>query len=143
MSSRISTSMMYNQSVSLMMAKQAKLSHLEQQIATGSKIVTAKDDPVGAGAAVGLDRSLAALDRMKLNAGNVQNRLGVQENTLAQVNDLMGRVNDLTIQASNPALSAADKKTLITAEPDPRRPAVAGQRRGRHRSLCVRRHQRW
>ncbi len=28
MSSRISTSMMYNQSVSLMMAKQAKLSHL-------------------------------------------------------------------------------------------------------------------
>jgi flagellar hook-associated protein 3 FlgL len=51
---------------------------------------------------------------MKLNAGNVQNRLGVQENTLAQVNDLMARVNDLTIQASNPALSAADKKTLIT-----------------------------
>jgi flagellar hook-associated protein 3 FlgL len=114
MSSRISTSMMFNQSVSLMMAKQAKLSHLEQQIATGSKIVSAKDDPVAAGAAVGLDRSLAALDRMKLNAGNVQNRLGVQENTLAQVNDLMARVNDLTIQASNPALSAADKKTLIT-----------------------------
>lgn len=114
MSSRISTSMMFNQSVSLMMAKQAKLSHLEQQIATGSKIVSAKDDPVAAGTAVGLDRSLAALDRMKLNAGNVQNRLGVQENTLAQVNDLMARVNDLTIQASNPALSAADKKTLIT-----------------------------
>ncbi|WP_295574845.1 flagellar hook-associated protein FlgL [Stenotrophomonas maltophilia] len=114
MSSRISTSMMFNQSVSLMMAKQAKLSHLEQQIATGSKIVSAKDDPVAAGAAVGLDRSLAALDRMKLNAGNVQNRLGVQENTLAQVNDMMARVNDLTIQASNPALSAADKKTLIT-----------------------------
>ena len=114
MSSRISTSMMFNQSVSLMMAKQAKLSHLEQQIATGSKIVSAKDDPGAAGTAVGLDRSLAALDRMKLNAGNVQNRLGVQENTLAQVNELMARVNDLTIQASNPALSAADKKTLIT-----------------------------
>lgn len=30
MSSRISTSMMFNQSVSLMMAKQAKLSHPEQ-----------------------------------------------------------------------------------------------------------------
>jgi hypothetical protein len=54
MSSRISTSMMFNQSVSLMMAKQAKLSHLEQQIATGSKIVSAKDDPVAAGTAVGL-----------------------------------------------------------------------------------------
>ena len=59
MSNRISTGMMYSQSVALMMAKQAKLSHLEQQIATGSKIVSAKDDPVAAGAAVGLDRSLA------------------------------------------------------------------------------------
>lgn len=114
MSNRISTGMMYSQSVALMMAKQAKLSHLEQQIATGSKIVSAKDDPVAAGAAVGLDRSLAALERMKLNGNNVQNRLGVQENTLAQVNDLMARVNDLTIQASNPSLSAPDKKTLIT-----------------------------
>ncbi|WP_369038819.1 flagellar hook-associated protein FlgL [Stenotrophomonas maltophilia] len=114
MSNRISTGMMYSQSVALMMAKQAKLSHLEQQIATGSKIVSAKDDPVAAGTAVGLDRSLAALERMKLNGNNVQNRLGVQENTLAQVNDLMARVNDLTIQASNPALSAPDKKTLIT-----------------------------
>jgi flagellar hook-associated protein 3 FlgL len=114
MSNRISTGMMYSQSVALMMAKQAKLSHLEQQIATGSKIVSAKDEPVAAGAAVGLDRSLAALERMKLNGNNVQNRLGVQENTLAQVNDLMARVNDLTIQASNPALSAPDKKTLIT-----------------------------
>jgi hypothetical protein len=31
MSSRISTSMMFNQSVSLMMAKQAKLSHLSSR----------------------------------------------------------------------------------------------------------------
>ena len=44
MSSRISTGMMFNQSVTLMLAKQAKLNHLEQQIATGSKIVSAKDD---------------------------------------------------------------------------------------------------
>lgn len=32
MSSRISTSMMFNQSVSLMMAKQAKLSHLGNRL---------------------------------------------------------------------------------------------------------------
>ena len=85
MNDRISTGMMFSQSVSLMLGKQSKINHLEQQIATGSKIVSAKDDPVAAGAAVGLDRSLAALERMKLNGNNVQNRLGVQENTLAQV----------------------------------------------------------
>ena len=85
MNNRISTGMMFNQSVSLMLAKQAKMSHLEQQIATGRRLVTAKDDPVASGAAVGLDRTLASLERMELNAGNVQNRLGLQENALAQV----------------------------------------------------------
>ncbi len=114
MNNRISTGMMFSQSVSLMMAKQAKLNHLEQQIATGSKIVTAKDDPVNAGAAVGLDRTLATLERMKLNANNVQNRLGVQENTLAQVGDMMGRINELTIYANNPALAAADKESMVS-----------------------------
>ena len=114
MNNRISTGMMFSQSVSLMMAKQAKLNHLEQQIATGSKIVTAKDDPVNAGAAVGLDRTLASLERMKLNGNNVQNRLGVQENTLAQVGDMMGRINELTIYANNPALAAADKQSMVT-----------------------------
>ncbi|MGE6332305.1 flagellar hook-associated protein FlgL [Stenotrophomonas sp. NPDC077659] len=114
MNNRISTGMMFSQSMSLMMAKQAKLNHLEQQIATGSKIVTAKDDPVNAGAAVGLDRTLASLERMKLNANNVQNRLGVQENTLAQVGDMMGRINELTIYANNPALAAADKQSMVT-----------------------------
>jgi len=114
MNDRISTNMMFNQSVWLMMNKQAKLSHLERQIATGSRLVSAKDDPVASGTAVSLDRTLAALDQMKLNAGSLQNRLGLQENTLAQINDLMGRVSELTIQASNPALGEADKKSLVT-----------------------------
>lgn len=114
MNNRISTGMMFSQSVSLMMAKQAKMSHLEQQIATGRRLVTAKDDPVASGAAVGLDRTLASLDRMQLNAGNVQNRLGLQENALAQVGDMMGRITELTIYANNPALAAADKQSMVT-----------------------------
>ncbi|MBW8374315.1 flagellar hook-associated protein FlgL [Stenotrophomonas sp.] len=114
MNNRISTGMMFNQSVSLMLASQAKMSHLERQIATGSKIVTAKDDPVSAGSAVGLDRTLASLDRMQLNAGNVQNRLGLQENALAQVGDMMGRITELTIYANNPGLAAADKQSMVT-----------------------------
>lgn len=113
MNNRISSNMVYDQSVFLMLSKQRKLAHLEQQLATGKKIITAKDDPVASGTAVGLDRSLAALEQMKLNGSAVQNRLGLQENTLAQVNDMMGRVTELTIYANNPGLAAADKKTLV------------------------------
>ncbi len=112
MNNRISSSMMYDQSVFLMMSKQSKLSHLEQQLATGKKIVTAKDDPVASGAAVGMDRILAELEQLGANAGNAQNRLGLQENALTQAGELLQQVSDLTIQANNPALSADDRKTV-------------------------------
>lgn len=114
MNSRISTGMMYNQSVSLMLGKQAQLNQIEQQIATGRKLVTAKDDPVAAGSAVGLDRAVAALDRFEQNASVVENRLGLQENALQSAGELMSRVTELTVQANNPALSTDDRKTIAS-----------------------------
>ncbi len=112
MSNRISSNMMYDQSVALMLSKQSKMNHLEQQLATGKKIVTAKDDPVASGTAVALDRVLAELEQLGKNANGAQNRLGLQENTLAQANELLARVSELTVQANNAALSAEDRKTV-------------------------------
>ena len=110
--SRISTGMVYNQSVSLMLAKQSQLAKLQTQLATGEKITTAKDNPVAAGNAVALDRAVAELDRMGENATNVQNRLGLQENVLAQAGDLAISIKELTIQANNDALSSDDLKAI-------------------------------
>ena len=112
MNNRISTGMMFNQSISMMMAKQSKMNHLEQQLATGKKLVSAKDDPVAAGTAVGLDRAVAELDRFARNGDVVENRLGLQENALAQAGEMMAHITELTIQANNPALSAADLKSI-------------------------------
>ncbi len=113
MSDRISTGMMFSQSVSLMLAKQSKLNHLEQQISTGSKLVSAKDDPVAAGTAVNLDRVIANLDQLEKNASNAQNRLGLQENALAQANDLMSRAVELSIQANSPVPQSSDLKGIV------------------------------
>ena len=114
MNDRISTGMMYSQSVSLMLSKQSRINHLEQQIATGSKIVSAKDDPVGAGTAVGLDRVAAGLEQLGKNANNVQNRLGLQENALAQANELMTRAVELSIQANTPVPGGTDLKAIAS-----------------------------
>lgn len=114
MNNRISTGMMFNQSISMMMAKQSKMNHLEQQLATGKKLVSAKDDPVAAGTAVGLDRAVAELDRFARNGDVVENRLGLQENALAQAGEMMAHITELTIQANNPALSAADLKSIAS-----------------------------
>lgn len=112
MSDRISTGMMFSQSLSSMMARQKQLSALQQQLATGQKLVTAKDDPVAAGTAVGLDRTLAELERFGKNANTVANRLGLQENILAQAGDSMARVNELAIQANNGSLSDDDRRAI-------------------------------
>lgn len=114
MNDRISTSMMYSQSTFLMMSKQAKLSHLEQQLALGQRLVSAKDNPVAAGTGVGLDRALAQLDRLGQNANTIENRLGLQENALSQAGEMLARVNDLTIRANSPSLSSDDKKSIAS-----------------------------
>ncbi|KRG83089.1 flagellar hook protein FlgL [Stenotrophomonas daejeonensis] len=112
MNNRISSNMMYDQSVFLMLSRQSKMNQLERQLATGQKLVTAKDDPVAAGTAVGMDRVLAELEQLGANAANVQNRLGLQENALAQAGELLTRVNELTLEANNAALSTEDRKSV-------------------------------
>ncbi|MCF5930322.1 flagellar hook-associated protein FlgL, partial [Xanthomonas perforans] len=114
MTDRISTSMMYSQSVASMGAKQSRLNQLESQLSSGQRLVTAKDDPVAAGTAVGLDRALAAITRFGENANNVQNRLGLQENALSQAGDKMARVTELAVQASNSSLSPDDRKAIAS-----------------------------
>jgi len=112
MNERISTSMMFGQSLASMMGRQKQLNALQQQLATGQKLVTAKDDPVAAGTAVGLDRTLAEFERFAKNANTVANRLGLQENLLAQAGDTMARVTELAVQANNAALSEDDRRAI-------------------------------
>ena len=114
MSTRISTNMVYNASLHTMLGKQASMNKLQQQLATGQKMVSAKDNPVAAGTAVKLDRSVAALTQFSANADRVQNRLGLQENAMAEAGELMIQVNELTVQANNPALSDADLKAIAS-----------------------------
>lgn len=114
MNGRISTGMLYQQSLNSMLANQAKLAHTQQQLSTGNKLVSAKDDPVAAGLAVGLDRSLAELERYGQNANVLQNRLGLQENALARVGDAMARVSELTLQASSAAMGPDGRKAIST-----------------------------
>jgi len=115
MNNRISTSGAYQLQLGTMLRKQAGLSHTQQQLASGQRLVTAKDDPVAAGTAVSLDRATAELERFGENANLLGNRLNLQESVLAQAGERLARVRELTIQANNASLSSDDKKA-ITAE---------------------------
>ena len=111
---RISTSMLYQQSIATLQSKQASLARIQEELATGKKLLTAKDDPVGAGAAVGLDRARAELERFGANAGAVGHRLGMQEAALSQAGDVMGRITELAVRANSASLSHEDRKAIAT-----------------------------
>ena len=111
---RISTGMLYTQSISTLQSKQASLARIQNELSTGKKVLTAKDDPVGAGAAIGLDRSKAELVRFGENANAVGHRLGMQEGALTQAGDIMGRITELTVRANSASLSDEDRQAIAT-----------------------------
>jgi len=115
MNPRISTAMMYQQSVLMMQSKQARIDHIGRQVATRQRLITAKDDPVAAGTAQQLERTLAALNQYGKNANGVESRLGLQENALDKANAVMNRVKELTIEAKS-AARAPEERQIIARE---------------------------
>jgi len=112
MNLRISTGMMHRQSLMNRQASEVRLAHLNNQLSSQKRMLTAKDDPVAAGTAMGLERNLAALEQYGKNANFLQSRLGLQENVLQEMGEVMNRVNDLTLQANNDMLSDKDRQAI-------------------------------
>ena len=111
---RISSNGQYQYSLNLMLAKQRQIAQTYQQVSTGSKLINGADDPVGAGRAQQIDRSVARMDQYGANAHVVQSRLNLQESVLAQAGDLLMRARDLTVQANSGTLSDNDRSSLAS-----------------------------
>ena len=100
MTTRISSQSIFEQSVFQLLRQQAQINRTQLEVSSGRRIVTAKDDPIGAGVAEAVDRSLAELARWQDNANLLQNRLGREEEVLRQVTLNLQRVSELAIQAN-------------------------------------------
>lgn len=112
---RISTSQFQEVSIGSVLDQQAKLSKLQQQLATGRRILTPADDPAGAAQALQLAGKIEHLERLQQNATLAQNRLAQEETALDKVDNVLQRVRELSIQANNDSNSANDRR-LIAAE---------------------------
>lgn len=110
--SRISSNTLYETNVAQLLRRQAELIATQDQISSGRRVNTAADDPLAAGAAVAIDRSLAELERFDLNANVLANRLNLQEGALTQAGEALQRARELSIQAANAPLSASDRASI-------------------------------
>ena len=110
--SRISSNTLYETNVAQLLRRQVELIATQDQISSGRRVNTAADDPLAAGAALSIDRSLAELERFDLNANVLANRLNLQEGNLAQAGESLQRARELVIQAANAPLSTSDRASI-------------------------------
>ncbi len=111
---RVSTGMIFDAGISSINRQTASLLHVQQQVASGRRILTPSDDPVAAAQALMVTQSSDAIVQFKRNQGNATSVLGLQEAQLSGVTDVLGRIQELAVQASDTSLSATSRKGIAT-----------------------------
>lgn len=109
---RISTSGLYQQTLTSLLAKQREMAKTQQELASGNRLERAAADPTAAGQAQRLDHALASLEHFDRGANLLGNRLRLQENALQDAGDYLTRARELTIQANTATVSASDRKLI-------------------------------
>ncbi|MGI9324503.1 MAG: flagellar hook-associated protein FlgL [Pseudomonadales bacterium] len=109
---RISTSQIHQQGINAITRLSSQSADIQQQVATGRRVRTPADDPAAAAKIVRMNQDISARERYIQNADNAEAQLQQEEAVLTRVTDALQRVRELTLQAGDPAYSAADQATL-------------------------------
>lgn len=109
---RISTNQIYDQNIRSIMENQGELSKTQQQLATGKRILTPSDDPVGAAKVLRLTEEIDELTQFQRNNDLVQGSLGQQEAVLTNVTDSINRARTLVVQAGNGIVAGPDRRAI-------------------------------
>jgi flagellar hook-associated protein 3 FlgL len=109
---RISTSMIYDAGVGSINRQTAQMLHLQQQVASGRRILTASDDPVAAARALEVQQAKDVTDQYGTNQSNAKSALGLEEAQLGSATDMFGRLHELAVTAGNSTLSASNRKGI-------------------------------
>lgn len=111
---RLSTSWMYQQSLSTMLNQQSALAASQNQVSTGKRINVASDDPVGAGKVISLGHILAANTQYTSNIDSANTRLSTEQTALTAVTNLLDSARSMGVQGINGSLSSSDRKDMAT-----------------------------
>ena len=109
---KISTSQMFDNSVSQMNRQQSKIAEMQAKLASGKQIVKASDD---AEKSAIIQRLQTAIDRQTVYERSLDmadNRLAAEESALMSSETILQRIRELAVQGSTDTLSVADKEIL-------------------------------
>ena len=109
---RISTSQVYDQSIRSIMENQENLVKTQEQLATGKRILTPSDDPVGAAKVLRLTEELDGLTQFQRNNDLVTGSLEQQEAVLTNITDSIHRARTLVVQSGTGILNESDRRAI-------------------------------
>ncbi len=92
--------------------RQMALSHLQENLTSGKKVVRASDDPTGAAQA---ERALTRISRIATDQRALEaqrNSMAMAESTLGDVADALQSFRELVVSAGNGAHTQEDRKTI-------------------------------
>lgn len=109
---RVSTNQFSNVSSNSILEQQARLLKIQEQVATGKRIVNPADDPTGATRALNLEKVIGSQEQFARNMDRAELALQTEENSLDQATNLLQRVRELTVQALNGTQTAESRKAI-------------------------------
>lgn len=111
---RISTQQIFQPGVDSMRDLEVKLSQVQQQLATGQRVLTPADDPAAAVRVLDLGESIETYQQYQRNADALRGRLEQEESVLGSMTDLLQRVRELNVQGNNDTNNAEDRRAIAT-----------------------------
>lgn len=111
---RISTSMLYDQGVSTTLTQYEKMMKLQNQLATGRRILEPSDDPSASARALSVTQNQAIVSQYTRNANLADSALALHESVLGTIGEVLQDVRALAVNAGNATLSASDRNSIAT-----------------------------
>lgn len=109
---RIPTSQIYDRGLNSVLDAQRKLLHVQNQIASETRILTPADDPVGKAQTLGLDDKISQNEQFQRNSNLLKNRLQRTDSIYSSITIGLDRARMLMIQSGNGVYDDQDHRAL-------------------------------
>lgn len=109
---RISTGMIYETGVSSMQKRTSSLLHIQQQVASGRRILSPSEDPVAAARALEVTQAREINSQHRVAQNNARSILGLEDAQLEATTNVIQRIRELTVQGGNGTLSDSDRVSM-------------------------------
>jgi flagellar hook-associated protein 3 FlgL len=109
---RVSTGTIYDLGVSTMQRQTSTLMDLQQQVATGRRVVKPSDDPVASSRALEVGQAKSVNAQFATNRGYANDALAQYESELGSITDILTYVRSRAIEAGNGTYSQSERDAM-------------------------------